>query len=122
MNFYKLHSNPEKLNLYSELSKKIDETGALEFRNADKLLHSVDDKPSFINVRGTKVWHKDGRLHRDGDLPAVIYSDGRVGYAKHDQYHRDGDKPAIIDPDGYKEWWINGKLIRRYVPTGRRSK
>ncbi len=39
-----------------------------------------------IDTSGTKIWRLNGNLHRENG-------------------------PAIICTDGYKEWWINGKLI-----------
>jgi hypothetical protein len=48
------------------------------------------NKPTEINSMGTKIWrNKEGQLHRGNDKPAIEY------------------------PNGIKQWYINGKFIKR---------
>ena len=39
----------------------------------DGFLHRDDDEPSYVDLHGTKKWHKEGTLHRITG-PAVISS------------------------------------------------
>ena len=73
----------------------IDEYGTKRWYNEKGQLHRDNDKPAVVSAHGTKFWYQDGLKHRDGDKPAVIWA-------------RDS-----IWARGSKEWWQNGKCIKR---------
>jgi hypothetical protein len=86
------------------------------FKNGEK--YRDNDQPIYVKSDGYQVWFKNNNYHRDNDKPAVIWNYGQVKeWFKNGELHRDNDKPAIIHEnygkDDYKEWWINGKFIKR---------
>lgn len=74
-------------------------------------LHSLDDKPSSIDSKGTGFWHNRGVLHREGG-PAV---DGRhlQMWYRQGKIHRDGDEPAIYEDNGRRVMYYKNDLPHR---------
>jgi hypothetical protein len=74
-------------------------------KNKFGLLHSIDDKPSFIDDEGNKYWHKDGKLHRDNDMPSIIMNNGnKFWYINGVPSRSDISLPYIEMSNGYKEY------------------
>ena len=69
--------------------------------------HLEDDGPAVID--STQCWYKNGEfIYPSG----TRYPDGTEYWHKEDKLHRE-DGPAIIRPDGTKEYWLNGKRVRK---------
>jgi hypothetical protein len=59
------------------------------------------------------VYIYDGKKHRQGGPAEINRRTGYEAWFKHGLLHR-AHGPALIDPEkNIKEFWINGKLIRR---------
>ena len=65
-----------------------------EFEKTSLILHSYDDKPSYISYYGSgkvsyKEWYLNGRLHRTNNKPGYIrYYNGDT--VKHKHWYIDG--------------------------------
>ena len=46
--------------------------------------------------------------------PAMYRRNGYIQFLKNGEFHRGKNKPAIIFSNGDKEWWINGKFIKKF--------
>ena len=112
MNLYKFYSNPEELDHYHTLGKKLDDNGCVVYRNETGQIHRDNDLPAVFWFYGHKEWRINGKLHRDNDKPAIIWSNGIQQWYINGKLHRDDDKPAVIGPDGRKEWYKNGEYHR----------
>lgn len=83
--------------------------------------------PAEIWVNGTKSWYKHGKLHRK-DGPARIDPEGPSWFVEMGEHirtewrnsegalHRESG-PAVIYADGSREWYVDGKLVRREPAT-----
>lgn len=57
--------------------------GAIETYDEFGILHSYNDEPAQILIRGSKRWCYHGLLHRDNDNPAAIIFSGMVVIVKY---------------------------------------
>jgi hypothetical protein len=82
------------------------------------LFASLDpDHDNDITQIEIKRWHYMGKLDRKYDLPAIEYGNKSKKWYRMGKHHRDGDKPAI-DTDFMKEYYIDGKFIKRMLRNG----
>ena len=100
-----------------------------DFDKTNQVLHSHNDKPSFISYYKngkiySKHWHLNGKYHRSNDKPSYIYyyESGKVG---NKQWHLDdnhytergykqimkqidamSDTEKLLDP----RWWVRQQV------------
>lgn len=123
MNIYKLHSKPETLNNYKQISKlrdivissKDNYSATIEYKNLLGDLHR-EDGPALEYEDGREAWYYDGVPHRGGDLPASIDPDGDMEWWVHGKQHREGG-PAIVYDNGMEYWMYNDELHREDGPA-----
>ena len=60
MNLYKFYSNPEELDHYDTLGKKIDDQGRFVYRNEMGRPHRDNDQPAIICANGVRYWFENG--------------------------------------------------------------
>jgi hypothetical protein len=56
---------------------------------------SVNGKAAVEYVDGTKIWMENFKIHRGGNEPAIVFADGT------------------------REWWTEGRKIKRETPQER---
>ena len=87
------------------------------WRNKEGQLHRLGGLPAIEYANGGKFYYENDQRHRLGGLPAIECAPasgsehGDKYYYENGQFHRLGG-PAIDRANGYKEWWINGKLLK----------
>ena len=95
------------------------DAGTVEYRNAARRLHNVDDLPAMVTHGGDMHWYQDGVYAREGGKPHMVDASGverwyrlSDGIHQEEQLHRDGDLPAWIEPNGDQIWFQFGKISR----------
>jgi len=66
----------------------------------------------LVDSGSTKMYLKNGQKHRLNG-PAEIHLNGYEAWFLKGVLHRGGGKPAVIHPNGIKEYWENGKLLKK---------
>lgn len=61
---------------------------------------------------GTVVWLRNGKKHRDSGPAEVNERTKYEAWFRNGLLHRD-QGPAVTHPNGAKEFWKNGKFVRK---------
>lgn len=92
------------------INVEIDEHGTKCWYNERGQFHRVDG-PAREWANGTKEWYQNGQRHRlDG--PAIEFADNTKYWYQNNLLHRT-DGPAIEFANDIKEYWVEGKKLRK---------
>jgi len=66
---------------------------------------------------GVQIYVKNGQKHRENGPAEINTRTGYQAWYRDGKKHREGE-PAVLNADGSKEYWIEGKLLRKELIDG----